>query len=166
MLASRTEDGGQSWSEPYPLTPSNPNSSLAAVGVPGKGLLVALNDLREGRFKLSLYGTDEEMNVWRPLMDFDKSPDPLGTPFTLEAYKEVIGEGFRSSSGALRQPMEEAFLSNLDQRVCSPQGCDFEYEYPYFIRSPDGLYHLVYSWNNTFIKHVSFNEAWLAEQLL
>ncbi|WP_439869382.1 sialidase family protein [Pseudomonas syringae] len=166
VLASRTEDGGQSWSEPYPLTPSNPNSSLAAVGVPGRGLLVALNDLREGRFKLSLYGTDEEMNVWRPLMDFDKSPDPLGTPFTLEAYKEVIGEGFRSSSGALRQPMEEAFLSNLDQRVCSPQGCDFEYEYPYFIRSPDGLYHLVYSWNNTFIKHVSFNEAWLAEQLL
>ncbi len=74
-------------------------------------------------------------------MDFDKSPDPLGTPFTLEAYKEVIGEGFRSSSGTLRQPMEEAFLSNLDQRVCSPQGCDFEYEYPYFIRSPDGLYH-------------------------
>jgi predicted neuraminidase len=24
---------------------------------------------------------------------------------------------------------------------------------------------LVYSWNNTFIKHVSFNEAWLAERL-
>ncbi len=37
VLASRTEDGGQTWSEPYPLTPSNPNSSLAAVGVPGKG---------------------------------------------------------------------------------------------------------------------------------
>ncbi|EPN74839.1 BNR/Asp-box repeat-containing protein, partial [Pseudomonas syringae pv. actinidiae ICMP 19097] len=64
------------------------------------------------------------------------------------------------------QPMEAEFLSNLDQCVCAPQGCDFEYEYPYFIRSPDGLYHLVYSWNNTFIKHVSFNEAWLAEQLL
>ena len=44
-------------------------------------------------------------------------------------------------------------------------GCDFEYEYPYFIRSADGLYHLVYSWNNTFIKHVSFNDAWLLEQL-
>jgi predicted neuraminidase len=27
------------------------------------------------------------------------------------------------------------------------------------------MYHLVYSWNNTFIKHVSFNEAWLAERL-
>uniref|UniRef100_UPI000F0761E1 sialidase family protein n=1 Tax=Pseudomonas viridiflava TaxID=33069 RepID=UPI000F0761E1 len=37
VLASRTEDGGQTWSEPQPLSPSNPNSSLAAVGVPGKG---------------------------------------------------------------------------------------------------------------------------------
>ncbi|RML97965.1 BNR/Asp-box repeat-containing protein, partial [Pseudomonas savastanoi] len=82
------------------MTPSNPNSSLAAVGVPGKGLLVALNDLREGRFKLSLYSTDEQMKVWRPLPDLDKSPDPLGTPFALEAYKAAIGEGFRASSGA------------------------------------------------------------------
>lgn len=56
-------------------------------------------------------------------------------------------------------------MSNLDYRVCKPQGCDFEYEYPYFSRGADGLYHLVYSWNNTFIKHVSFNAAWLAERL-
>jgi len=27
------------------------------------------------------------------------------------------------------------------------------------------MYHLVYSWNNTFIKHVTFNEAWLSERL-
>ena len=31
VLASRTEDAGQTWSEPYPLDPANPNSSLAAV---------------------------------------------------------------------------------------------------------------------------------------
>jgi predicted neuraminidase len=24
---------------------------------------------------------------------------------------------------------------------------------------------LVYSWNNTFIKHVTFNDAWLAERV-
>lgn len=166
VLASRTEDGGQTWSEPLPLAPSNPNSSLAAVGTPGRGLLVALNDLRDGRFKLSLYGTDEQMDHWTSVIDLDKSPDPQGNPFSFDAYKEIIGEGFRASSGERRHPLEEAFLSNLDQRVCSPQGCDFEYEYPYFIRSPEGIYHLVYSWNNTFIKHVSFNEAWLAEQLL
>ncbi|MNJ25948.1 hypothetical protein D3C77_204090 [compost metagenome] len=165
VLASRTEDAGQTWSEPYPLDPSNPNSSLAAVATPKHGLLVALNDLQEGRFKLSLYGTDAKMDDWRSLLDLDKSPDPAGAPFPPEAYKEIIGNEFRGSSGVLRQSLEAQFLSNLDTRVCNSQGCEFEYEYPYFIRSPDGMYHLVYSWNNTFIKHVTFNDAWLAERL-
>ncbi|MDT9644325.1 sialidase family protein [Pseudomonas sp. JV245A] len=165
VLASRTEDAGQTWSEPYPLQPSNPNSSLAAVGTDDQGVLVALNDLQDGRFKLSLYGTDAGLSQWRPLVELDQSPDPLGQPFSHEAYKDIIGEGFRASSGARRLPLEQRFLSNLDYRVCKPQGCDFEYEYPYFSRGADGLYHLVYSWNNTFIKHVSFNAAWLAERL-
>ncbi|MHC8286054.1 sialidase family protein [Pseudomonas sp. XS1P51] len=165
VLATRTEDAGQTWSEPYPLDPSNPNSSLAAVATPEHGLLVALNDLQEGRFKLSLYGTDAKMDDWRSLRDLDKSPDPLGAPFSPEAYKEIIGNEFRGSSGALRQPLEAQFLNNLDGRVCKSQGCEFEFEYPYFIRSPDGMYHLVYSWNNTFIKHVTFNDAWLSERL-
>nr|BFD43012.1 exo-alpha-sialidase [Pseudomonas sp. FFPRI_1] len=165
VLASRTEDAGQTWSEPYPLQPSNPNSSLAAVGTDDQGLLVALNDLQDGRFKLSLYGTDAGLSQWRPLVELDQSPDPLGQPFSHEAYKDIIGAGFRASSGARRLPLEQRFLSNLDYRVCKPQGCDFEYEYPYFSRGADGMYHLVYSWNNTFIKHVSFNAAWLAERL-
>ncbi len=166
VLASRTEDAGQTWSKPYPLDPSNPNSSLAAVGTTGNGMLVALNDLREGRFKLSLYSTDWQMKQWHSLIDLDKSPDPSGNPFAMQAYKDLIGEGFRASSGERRQPLEAAFLNQLDQRVCSRRGCEFEYEYPYIIRSPDGLYHLVYSWNNTFIKHVSFNDAWIRERLL
>ena len=165
VLATRTEDAGQNWSEPYPLDPWNPNSSLAAVATPEHGLLVALNDLQEGRFKLSLYGTDEKMDDWRSLRDLDKSPDPEGDPFSPQAYKKIIGNEFRGSSGALRQPLEAQFLNNLDTRVCNPRGCEFEYEYPYFIRSPDGMYHLVYSWNNTFIKHVTFNDAWLSERL-
>lgn len=165
VLASRTEDAGQTWSKPYPLEPANPNSSLAAVGTPDDGLLVALNDLRDGRFKLSLYGTNPGLSEWRNLAELDQSPDPLGKAFAPHAYKAIIGEGFRASSGARRLPLEQGFLSNLDYRVCKPEGCEFEYEYPYFSRSPDGMYHLVYSWNNTFIKHVSFNDAWLAERL-
>ena len=165
VLATRTEDAGQTWSEPYPLDPSNPNSSLAAVATPEHGLLVALNDSQEGRHKLSLYGTDANMEHWRSLSDLDKSPDPEGDPVSPQDYKEIMGNEFRGSSGALRQPLETQFLNNLGTRGCKVRGCEFEYEYPYFIRSPDGMYHLVYSWNNTFIKHVTFNEAWLSERL-
>jgi predicted neuraminidase len=165
VLASRTEDAGQTWSEPYPLDPSNPNSSLAAVATPNHGLLVALNDLEDGRFRLRLMGTDASLDHWTQVIDLDESPDLEGNPFSPEAYRDIIGDEFRLSSGPNRLSLVDAFLGKLDYRVCSKLGCDFEYEYPYFIKSADGLYHLVYSWNNTFIKHVSFNDAWLEEQL-
>ncbi|MEH6564510.1 MAG: sialidase family protein [Halopseudomonas sp.] len=165
VLASRTEDAGQSWSEPYPEDPANPNSSLAAVATPSHGLLVALNDLEDGRFRLRLMGTDEGLDLWKPVIDLDESPDPLGHPFSPEVYREIIGDKFQLSSGPRRQDMLDEFLTHLDQRVCALRGCDFEYEYPYFIKSADGIYHLVYSWNNTFIKHVSFNDSWLRAQL-
>lgn len=165
VLASRTEDAGQTWGEPYPVDPANPNSSLAAVATPDHGMLVALNDLEDGRFRLRLMGTDASLDSWTPVIDLDESPDPDGNPFLPEVYREIIGDKFRLSSGPRRRGLSEEFLANLDRRVCREDGCNFEYEYPYFIKSDDGRYHLVYSWNNTFIKHVSFNDAWLEEQL-
>lgn len=165
VLASESNDGGRTWSRPRAVDPNNPNSSLAAVASPDHGLLVALNDLTDGRYRLSLYGTNSRMTLWQPLIQLDQSPDPEGNPFTPEVYREIIGDKFMRSSGSQRGGLLEQYLGHLDQRVCSDSGCEFEYEYPYFIRSQDGLYHLVYSWNNSFVKHVSFNEAWLKEQL-
>jgi predicted neuraminidase len=165
VLASRTEDGGRTWSEPQALQPQNPNSSLAAVGTSGHGLLVALNDLSNGRFRLSLYGTDADMSQWRPVVELDQSPDPQGNPFAEAEYRNLISEEFMRSSGERRQGLLPAFMSNIDHRNCKRGACDFEYEYPYFIRGSNGFYHVVYSWNNTFIKHVSFNDAWLEERL-
>jgi predicted neuraminidase len=48
--------------------------------------------------------------------------------------------------------------------MCESGQCRFEYEYPYFARDAAGAYHLVYSWNDTFIKHVSFSDAWVEGQ--
>ncbi|MOA39708.1 hypothetical protein D3C78_1615110 [compost metagenome] len=128
-------------------------------------MLVALNDLEDGRFRLRLLGTDPGLGYWKPVFDFDESPDPEGNPSTPEVYREIIGDKFVRSCGPRRQPLLKDFLANLDQRVCKNEVCDFEYEYPYFIKGTDGLYHLVYTWNNTFIKHISFNDAWLEERL-
>lgn len=164
VLASRTEDAGRSWSEPAPVEPSNPNSSLAAVGRPDGSLLVALNDLEDGRFRLTLYGTDPQMRNWQVLSELDESPDPWGEPFDPQVYREIIGHKFRNTGGARLKERETVFLDLAQQRMCARDGCAFEYEYPYFIRGSNGTYHLVYSWNDMFIKHFSFNEAWLRER--
>lgn len=38
------------------------------------------------------------------------------------------------------------------------------FSYPYLLQSSDGLVHLVYTWNSTLIKMISFNEAWITAQ--
>jgi len=42
---------------------------------------------------------------------------------------------------------------------------DAGFSYPYIIQTLNGDFHLLYSWNNTRIKHVQFNSAWVKQQL-
>lgn len=39
------------------------------------------------------------------------------------------------------------------------------FAYPYLTQSSDGVIHLVYSWKMKKVRHVAFNEAWVAQQL-
>ena len=36
-----------------------------------------------------------------------------------------------------------------------------EYSYPYVYRTRDGNIHLLYTWQRTRIRHLTFNEAWV-----
>ncbi|HYM62091.1 MAG TPA: sialidase family protein [Thermoanaerobaculia bacterium] len=39
-----------------------------------------------------------------------------------------------------------------------------EYSYPFITRSRDGVYHVVYTWQRTLIRHVAFNDAWVMNE--
>ncbi|QRY77168.1 exo-alpha-sialidase [Pseudomonas sp. PDNC002] len=164
VLASHTLDAGQSWSAPVPVEPSNPNSSLAAVGRANGNLLVAMNDLEDGRFRLTLYETDAQLRDWRLIEQLDESPDPWGDPVAPEVFRALIGKAWQNVDAQQPGSLEQTFLASVSQRMCESGQCRFEYEYPYFARDAAGAYHLVYSWNDTFIKHVSFSDAWVEEK--
>lgn len=163
VLAAFTEDGGQSWSQEQMVAPHNPNSSLAAVRSHRNTLLVAQNNLEDGRFRLSLDEASPSLQDWSLIRNLDESPDALGNPIGRERYEPLLADKFMAS-GSNRGPLLGSFLKQLDQRQCRDYGCVFEYEYPYMINAGDGSYHLVYAWNNSFIKHVSFNAEWLEGQ--
>ena len=165
VLASTTEDAGRTWSTPVPLEPFNPNSSLAAALTHRNTLLVALNNLQDGRFRLSLYETDLKMEKWDLLINLDESPDPEGAPMSETRFAPELREQFIASSGRERSGLVDSFMSQVDERMCRKSGCEFEYEYPYLVHTREGVFHLVYSWNNSFIKHVSFTEDWLESRI-
>lgn len=165
VLATRTTDGGRSWDEEWPVAPWNPNASLAAVRASNGSVLVAQNNLEDGRFRLSLDLASPSLEQWTLISELDVSPDPAGQPLPRYAYENLIEQHFMASSGPARHGLLEGYLQRIDQRMCRNDLCDFEYEYPYMIRASDGQYHVVYAWNNSFIKHVAFNDAWLEAQL-
>jgi len=41
-----------------------------------------------------------------------------------------------------------------------------QFDYPSMIRDDKGNYHLLFTWNKTLIKHITFNKTWLKQKLL
>lgn len=164
VLATVTADAGQTWSEEHAVDPWNPNSSLAAVRSHRDTLLVVQNNLADGRFRLTLDEASFSLSNWSLINTIDESTDAEGDPIPLETYGPLLREKFLEASGPKRQLLLDEYMQLMEGRVCRRGLCNFDYEYPYLIRSDDGRFHMVYSWNNSFIKHVTFNRAWLEAQ--
>lgn len=164
VLATITADAGQTWSEEHSVDPWNPNSSLAAVRSHRDTLLVVQNNLADGRFRLTLDEASFSLSTWSLINTIDESTDAEGDPIPLETYEPLMREKFLEASGPKRQLLLDEYMQLMEGRVCRQGLCNFDYEYPYLIRSDDGRFHMVYSWNNSFIKHVTFNRAWLEAQ--
>ncbi|MFT7219668.1 MAG: putative neuraminidase [Candidatus Azotimanducaceae bacterium] len=116
VLSANSFDGGKHWTHPIQTDLPNPNSAVALATLPSGRLMLALNDLEDDRYRLSL--AVKNCGKWQLLRKVEESLDP--------------------------EP-----------------GQEFEYSYPSLSRTPDGLMHLVYTWNQSRIKHIRFNEAWL-----
>jgi predicted neuraminidase len=167
VLASFSHDRGETWSELQPADAWNPNSAVAAINEGDDDILVALNDLRDGRFRLSLYQTDSKLQNWKLVRILDQSP-VLTELVDRDLFRERLRSNYLrvAQSDPDRQARLNQLVHHVQERACNAEGdCEFKYEYPTLIRGKDGYFHLVYSWNNALIKHVFFNQAWLQEQL-
>lgn len=168
VIVSFTRDRGETWSELQPSKLWNPNSAVSAVGEGNADgdILVALNDLRDGRFRLSLYQTDEQLKHWHQLSVLDQSA-VAAENVDLKLFQQGIENKYMTvaQGDAGQQSRLKSLMEEVQERACDiDRGCESKYEYPTIIRSRDGYYHVVYSWNNTLIKHAFFNSAWLEEQ--
>ncbi|MEE4659814.1 MAG: sialidase family protein [Halieaceae bacterium] len=70
ILLSRSANGGTSWSPMQATRLPNPDASVAALGTPDGGLLLAYNDSHRARAQLSL-GYSKDGIHWRKLTDLE-----------------------------------------------------------------------------------------------
>ena len=165
VVSVTTADGGQHWSAPEKMSLPNPDAALSAIMLPDGRMLAALNDIEDGRNELSLMVSADNGASWKTVYRLE---DQRGQPLNEAAYMEHAASLLAKSDGNVAKSSgseQKEFLESLRAQACTPQGCRYEFSYPFLLQTQRGDFHLVYTWNRTFIKHVHFTQAWLSEQL-
>jgi predicted neuraminidase len=160
VIATRTEDAGQHWSEPIKTALANPNAAISGVVLADGRTLMALNVSELGRDVLSLIVSSDRGVTWNAVYQLE---DLSGQPDEPARYTQsVLGLAKATDAGITDAA---AYAKSARRNMCHAQHCGFEFSYPYLIQAHSGDFHLVYTWNRSFIKHVRFTRAWLDKQV-
>jgi predicted neuraminidase len=163
-----TEDGGQHWSSVKKSSFPNPDAALSATALPDGRLLAVLNHQEQGRDSLSLMlSTDGGVN-WKELRRLEEMSVIRDKKLDEKQCMHIV-QGLILNSDARLALVPEAtldeYVDSAKARVRADGGCNFEFSYPYLIQARNGDFHLTYTWNRVFIKHVMFDQLWLNRHL-
>ena len=153
VLQTTTQDAGAHWSKPTFININNPNSAVALVHHNALGKIGVFNDINKDRYRLKLYQHNPD-NQWSSVYSFeDKTP---------QAYQTTQNDYEANLQGDVNQYRASAakktrIISRAVENMCENNQCEFQYDYPYLIQDNRNQYHLVYTWNKSAIKHVSFS---------
>ena len=156
-----THDGGTSWSAPAKSVLPNPDAAISALALPDGKLLAVLNNQESGRDALSLMASMDGGASWKSVYQLE---DQRKTAPDEAAYQKTV-EGLVKESDAGAAASASAYVESAKRQVCPDHSCRYEFSYPYLIRTQRGDFHLVYTWNRSFIKHVAFTRGWLEQKL-
>lgn len=172
VIATATDDAGRHWSTPAKTALANPDAALSGAVLPavlpdrqhdgqhGGRILLALNDSEAGRDALSLVISDDGGAMWQTVYQLE---DQRGQPADPTRYLHTTGALAKATDAGINDA--GAYANSAQRNKCAAQSCGFEFSYPYLIQARNGDFHLVYTWNRSYIKHVRFTRAWL-DQLL
>lgn len=160
VIATSTYDGGIHWSSPEKTALRNPDAAVAGVALPDGRLLVALNDTETNREVLSLAASSDGGATWQTIHQLEDQLDQGSGP---ARYTQLAAKLARQTDPGIADPA--AFADSARQSKCHGESCGFEFSYPYLIQASNGEFHLVYTWNRSFIKHVRFTSAWLDQRI-
>ena len=121
--------------------------------------------------------TDDAGKVWTdPTEIAMPNPDAALDALTLDGKRLVAafndsGEGRERLTLAVSSDLGLAWqpVAILADEKAGPPGKAtegrHEYSYPWIMHGADGLFHVLFTWNREQIRHVSFNQAWLDQQI-
>ena len=158
VIATETSDGGRHWSAAHKTTLANPDAAVTGAVMPDGKLLAVVNDNEANREELSMAVSAGNGKTWNIIYRLE---DQRGQQLDPAHYAE------RAAQLAQQTGAEDgaAWGESAKRAKCEGQNCSFEFSYPYLTRARNGDYHLVYTWNRSFIKHARFTQAWIDQQI-
>ena len=163
VVTVSTQDAGQHWSSPAKSALLNPDAAVTGLTLADGRMLAVLNDQELGRETLSLMLSTDGGNTWRVVQQLENQLI-ASTQTDEDHYLSQVRKLIRQSDAATAEHLAQ-YVESTKRTVCKEGKCRYEFSYPYLIRTQRGDFHLVYTWNRTFIKHLWFNQAWLAQRL-
>lgn len=160
VISTMTDDAGLHWSAPLKTTLSNPDAAISGVLLSDGRMLMALNDIDQGRDALSLVISSDGGITWKSVFQLE---DQRGQPTEQARYVQVAAELAQTTEANISNAAD--YAKSALRNKCEARLCGYEFSYPYLIQTHSGDFHLAYTWNRSFIKHVRFTSAWLDSQI-
>jgi predicted neuraminidase len=163
-----TEDGGRHWSAAARSSLPNPDAALSATVLADGRLLAVLNHQEQGRDSLSLVSSADGGASWKELHRLEEMRVLRDKQLDDKQCLHIVQGLLQNSDARLAHAPAATLGEYVDSaraRVQADGGCGFEFSYPYLIQARNGDLHLAYTWNRVFIKHVTFDQAWLRRRL-
>jgi predicted neuraminidase len=162
VYASRSTDGGRTWSAPEPTELPNNNSSIQAARLSNGHVAVVFNessaaDATERR--LSLYDDIEDEGG-------DAIPEPRPEPGKRSTFwgvprapmtVAVSEDGGRTWPRRRNLEVGDGYCMTNNSR----ERLNREFSYPSVTQAPDGALHIAYTYYRQAIKHVRIAEDWI-----
>lgn len=160
VVATTTVDAGQHWSTPAKTALANPDAALSGAVMPDGRILLALNDSESGRESLSLVISGDSGVTWKTLYQLE---DQRGKNAEPARYVQLAAQSASATDAGIGDATR--YAESARRIKCKEQSCGFEFSYPYLIQTRSGDFHLLYTWNRSYIKHVRFTRAWLEQRM-
>lgn len=169
-ISVSTRDGGRNWSRPVHLSLLNPNSALSAIVLPDQRMLAVVNNqvrqgISKGRDALALMISADGGSSWKMVYRLEDQLAARNNPLDPKLYFKVVKRLARKTVSGMTLSDADTHARSAESAMCKGDDCGFEFSYPYLIQMKNGDFHLVYTWNRGFIKHISFNLAWIDHRL-
>jgi len=163
VIGTSTGDAGRHWTAATKTSLPNPSAAVTGFALPQGPLLAVVNNIEANRDALSLMVSIDGGKAWRTLATLEdqlawRQADLVEADF-VAANRTLV----RTTDASLKDV--DSLVESARRHQCVRGRCSFEFSYPYLIRAANGDAHLVYTWNRSAIKHISFSRRWLEQRL-